>query len=134
MYMKFSTDVQDKYIVLALAEVNLNSIVAPALKSEFVRLATAEGAKKSLILDLSPVQFVDSSGLSAILTAERLWKNAGFSFILTGVNSGSVRKLIEISRLDNILTIVPTIEESVDLVFMEQLERELEADGSTDEL
>lgn len=133
MYMKFSTDVQDKYIVLALAEVNLNSIVAPALKSEFVRLATAEGAK-SLILDLSPVQFVDSSGLSAILTAERLWKNAGFSFILTGVNSGSVRKLIEISRLDNILTIVPTIEESVDLVFMEQLERELEADGSTDEL
>lgn len=45
--MKFSTDVQDKYIVLALAEVNLNSIVAPALKSEFVRLATAEGAKKA---------------------------------------------------------------------------------------
>ena len=41
------------------------------------------------------------------------------------MNSESVKKLIEISKLDSILTIIPTIEEAVEYVHMEDLEREL---------
>ena len=80
-----------------------------------------------LILDISDVKYVDSSGLSAILTGHRIWKAIG-SFILTGVESDSVKKLIEISRLESVLTIVPTVDESVDYIKMEQLERGLEAE------
>lgn len=124
--MKFSID-KDKdgrYAVIKLEEKNLNSIVAPDLKSEFVILAN-EGFN-NLIFDLSAVEYIDSSGLSAILTANRLWKTMG-SFILTEVSHPAVQKLIEISRLNSVLTILPTVSEAIDLIFMEEIERELNA-------
>ena len=123
--MEYSINKQEKYAVFSLKEDNLNSVIAPNLKSEFVILAN-EGVE-NLIFDMSGIHFVDSSGLSAILTADRLWKSLG-SFILTGVKHESVKKLIEISRLNSILTIIPTVEESIEYVFMESLERELKAE------
>ena len=123
--MKYKIDKNEKYTVLSLEEKNLNSLLAPDLKSTFVILVN-EGVE-NLILDLSNVSYVDSSGLSAILTADRLWKSIG-SFVLTGLDHPNVKKLIEISRLDKILTIIPTLEESIEYVFMEAMERELRAE------
>lgn len=123
--MKYSVNKEEKYAVFQLQEDNLNSIMAPKLKSEFVILSN-EGVK-NLIFDLSKVKYVDSSGLSAILTANRLWKALG-SFVLTGIEHPSVKKLIEISRLDTVLTIIPTVEESIEYVFMEEIEREIESE------
>lgn len=120
--MKYTVDKQERYTLLRIDEQFLNSVVAPDLKSEFVFLNN-EGAE-NLILDLSNVEYVDSSGLSAILTANRLFKAQG-SFVLTGIEHPNVRRLIEISRLDTVLTIVPTVSEAVDYVFMEDIEREL---------
>ena len=123
--MKFTLDKTDRYTILKLDEDNLNSILAPDLKSEFVFFSN-EGIR-NLILDLSNVKYVDSSGLSAILTANRLWKDFG-SFVLTGAQQPAVKKLIEISRLESILTIIPTVEEAIDYVFMEDIEKELTAE------
>lgn len=124
--MKYNIDKQELYATFQLEEDNLNSLVAPDLKSEFVILSN-EGIT-NLIFDLSKVKYVDSSGLSAILTADRLWKRIG-SFILTGVEHASVKKLIEISRLDTVLTIIPTVSESIDYLMMEKIERELNDEG-----
>ena len=77
---------------------------------------------------MSNVDYVDSSGLSAILTGHRLRKDGG-AFVVTGVNSDSVKKLIEISQLTPILNIVPTVEESVDFIKMDMLERTMEDDS-----
>lgn len=101
---------------------NLNSVVAPDLKSEFV-IFRNEGIP-NFILDLSKVKYVDSSGLSAILTGNRLWKGIG-TFILTGVKHSAVKKLIEISRLESILQVIPTNSEAVDFLYMQDLEKEL---------
>jgi len=120
--MKFSLDKQEKYSVFSLEEENLNSLLAPNLKSEFVFLRN-EGVRH-LIFDLSNVKYVDSSGLSAILTANRLWKGYG-TFILTGAAHPPVQKLIEISRLESILTIIPTVQESIDFAMMSELERQI---------
>lgn len=127
--MKYSVDKQKKYSVFRLEEDNLNSILAPDLKSAFVILSN-EGIK-NLVFDLSDVKFVDSSGLSAILTANRLWKALG-SFVLTGIEHDSVKKLIEISRLDTVLTIVPTVKESIDYIFMNEIEEQLNKEGEED--
>ncbi len=124
--MKYTIDKQDRYTVFQLDEVKLDSLIAPQLKSEFVILSN-EGVN-NLIFDLSKVEFVDSSGLSAILTGDLLWKRLG-TFILTGVDHPEVKKLIEISKLESILTIIPTLEEAIDYAFMEELERELDTEG-----
>jgi len=121
--MKYTVDKQERYTVFRLDEDNLNSLLAPQLKSEFVLLSN-EGVN-NLILDLAKVVFIDSSGLSAILTGDRLWKRLG-SFIVTGIEHPNVKKLIEISRLETILTLVPTVSEAIDYVFMEELEKELD--------
>jgi anti-anti-sigma factor len=120
--MKYQVDKQDRYVIFTLEEANLNSVIAPLLKSEFVFLRN-EGVR-NLIFDLKDVDYIDSSGLSSILTANRLWKDYG-CFVLTNINSDGVKKLIEISKLDTILTIIPTLDESIEYVFMEDIERDL---------
>jgi anti-anti-sigma factor len=122
--MKLELDKQERYTILKLDEANLNSLVAPDLKSEFIFLRN-EGVK-NLIFDMSEVKYVDSSGLSSILTANRLWKDHG-SFILAGPLAEPVKKLIGISRLETILTIIPTLQESIDYAYMEDIERSLQS-------
>lgn len=113
---------------MTLEEENLNSLLAPDLKSEFV-IFKNEGIT-NLVINLSNVKYIDSSGLSSILTGNRLWKENGL-FILTEINHVAVKKLIEISRQDSILTIIPTLEESLDYVMMDEIEKEL--NSSTEE-
>lgn len=129
--MKYSLNKEEKYTVFHLDEENLNSILAPNLKSEFI-FCRNEGVK-NLIFDMSSVKYVDSSGLSAILTANRLWKDDGL-FIITGIVHGAVKKLIEISRLESILTIIPTLEESVDYIDMEEIQNELGIEAEDEDL
>ena len=123
--MKFTVDKQERYTYLKLEESTFNSLIAPDLKSEFVFYRN-EGIK-NLILDLSAVEYVDSSGLSAILTAERLWKGFG-TFVITGLVSDNIKKLITISRLDTVLTIIPTRQEAIDYVLMDEIAREIDSD------
>ena len=120
--MKYTLDKQDHYATISLNEDNLNSLIAPNLKSEFVFLRN-EGVK-NLILDLTDVQYVDSSGLSAILTANRLWKDFG-AFVICGVKAPSVQRLIKISRLDSILSVMPTLSEAIDYIFLDEIQRDL---------
>lgn len=129
--MKYSLNKEDKYTVFHLDEENLNSILAPNLKSEFI-FCKNEGVK-NLIFDMSAVKYVDSSGLSSILTANRLWKDDGL-FIVTGIVHGAVKKLIEISRLESILTIIPTLQEAFDYVEMEEIQNELGIEAEDDEI
>lgn len=120
--MKYSVDSKDHYTLITLNEENLNSVIAPNLKSRFIVIKN-EGAQ-NLILDLSGVKYADSSGLTAILTGNRLWKDDG-SFILTGIAHPSVKKLLEISKLDTVLNIIPTLKESIEYVMLDAIDREL---------
>lgn len=119
--MKYSLDKRENYAVFTLEEDNLNSIIAPSLKSEFVFFRN-EGVK-NLVFDFAKVKYVDSSGLSAILTANRLWKGYG-SFVLAQINSPIIMRLIQISKLESILNICPTLDEAIDLVLAEEAERQ----------
>ena len=120
--MKFSVDKHEKYVLIKLNESKLNSLITPQLKSELILINT-EG-QRNIILDLSQVKFADSSGLSSLLVGHRLCKNANGSFILSGLND-AVARLVTISQLDNVLSVVPSCEEAIDLIFMEEIEKEL---------
>ena len=124
--MKFTVDKHEKYILLKLNETKLNSLITPQLKSELILINT-EG-QRNIIFDLSQVKFADSSGLSSLLVGHRLCKNASGVFILSGLND-AVARLINISQLESVFTIVKTSEEGVDLVFMEEIEKELKKEA-----
>lgn len=120
--LRFTIKSEERYSVLKVENENFNAQIAPEMKSELIVLSNK--GVKNLIIDLSDVKYVDSSGLSAILTADRLWKKLG-TFVLAGAEQPAVKKLMEISRLDSVLTIVPTVSEAVDYIYMEDIEREL---------
>ena len=120
--MNFEIEKNDKYTLIKVKVEKLDSNIAPSLKSELV-LLNSDGVK-SIIIDLSETRYCDSSGLSAILVANRLCKNAKGAFVLSGLQD-SVKKLISISQLDTILSIAQTPAEAVDMLLLEEVERDL---------
>ncbi|MBU8893433.1 MAG: STAS domain-containing protein [Bacteroidales bacterium] len=117
--MEFKIEKLEKYTLIQVMEEKLDTNVAPSLKSELV-LISGKG-EKNIILDLSNCRYCDSSGLSAILVANRLCKNANGIFVLTGLND-AVDRLITISQLDTVLNIAYSTEEAVDIVVNEDKE------------
>lgn len=129
--MKFSTELHEKYVILKLQESKLNSYIAPDLKGEFVVL-NAEG-KTCLLLDMSEVSFADSSGLSALLRANSMAENSGGLFVIFGLQP-HVEKLIRISQLERVLTILPSRQEAIEAAFMHDIESEINDDDLGDEI
>ena len=123
--MNFEIEKKEGYAVVRVMLEKLDSQISPALKSELVVLNADDF--KNVIIDLTDTRYCDSSGLSAILVANRLCKNSGGTFVLCGLQR-SVFKLISISQLDTILNITPTLQEAVDFLAMEEVERDLDND------
>ncbi len=111
--MEFKIEKQDNHTLIQVLEEKLDTHIAPTLKSELV-LVSGNG-EKNIILDLSKCRYCDSSGLCAILVANRLCKNANGTFVLTGLND-AVERLITISQLDTVLNITKSVNEGVDLI------------------
>jgi len=111
--MNFDIENRTNCAVIRVQNEKLDTHIAPALKSELV-LVSGKG-EKNIILDLKKCQYCDSSGLSAVLVANRLCKNAGGVFILCGLNE-AVERLITISQLDTVLTITDTVEDAEKLI------------------
>jgi anti-sigma B factor antagonist len=111
--MDFNIENRNNSTVVKIQSEKLDTHVAPALKSELV-LISGKG-EKNIILNLENCQYCDSSGLSAILVANRLCKNAGGTFVLCGLNE-AVERLITISQLDTVLTITESVDEAEKMI------------------
>jgi anti-sigma B factor antagonist len=111
--MEFQIEKFENHTLIKVLEEKLDTHIAPTLKSELV-LVSGNG-EKNIVLDLSNCRYCDSSGLSAILVANRLCKNSNGTFVLTGLND-AVERLITISQLDTVLNITGTIEEAQKLI------------------
>lgn len=104
--MNFEIDKHPVFTVVSSTEDKLNSLNSPELKAVFVQLNRDN--VNSIILDLSQTSYCDSSGLSAILTANRLCKDTNGKFVLCGLQP-NVQKMIQIAQLDRVLTIEETL-------------------------
>ena len=109
----FSVDKNPKFAGVHVKVERLDSSISPNLKSTLVVL-NAEGFR-NIIIDLANTRYCDSSGLSAILVANRLCKNSGGMFVLSSVQE-TVKKLISISQLDSILNISPNYKEAEEML------------------
>ncbi|MDX9757966.1 MAG: STAS domain-containing protein [Bacteroidota bacterium] len=111
--MKFTVDNENGLAIFHLHENRLDATNAAEAKSEFLILCQTN--IEVLILDFSEVTFCDSSGLSAILLAERQLRERDGGIIVVDGN-GKVRTLFEIAKLTDIIPLVATIEEARDLI------------------
>lgn len=94
-----------------------NLIIAPSgridssTSSTFDRhLSTAiDRGDTRLVIDLSELEYISSTGLSAFLSAAKKIKAAGGRMALTGINS-RIRLVFEMSGFLRLFPIFPTIE------------------------
>ncbi len=63
--------------------------------------------QKNLVLNLSQVNFMDSSGLSVLLSGKRVTEEAGGSFSICGLQ-GYVNNLINLTNLNKTISVYAT--------------------------
>jgi anti-anti-sigma factor len=100
--MHFETQKNGAAVTLKLKEKKLDSAISPQLKGEFLILCKPK--VETLIVDLADVDFCDSSGLSALLIADRKMKEHGGKVQLINVHK-KVSSLLRISMLDRVFEI-----------------------------
>lgn len=109
--INFELKKQGDIAIFKLNEKRFDASIAGIVKGEFTILLHTEDVKK-LIIDLSEVDYCDSSGLSAILLAFRiLQSNEGH--IRLASPTKNVKTLIEISQLNRVLQICNTVNEAI---------------------
>ena len=104
--MKFEISKNTQHTIIKLRERKLDVSVSPELKGEFILLCRP--TLKSLVVDLTEVEFCDSSGLSALLIAERQMRGHGGKVSLVGVHK-KVMALLKISQLDRVFQILDSL-------------------------
>src|SRR5437870_13565191 len=65
-----------------------------------------------LVVELSQVDYFDSSGLAVLINGMRDMEDYGGIFILAGVRD-EVRPILETARLENFFLIFPTVDEAL---------------------
>ena len=98
--MGFITEEQKGVTIIKIAEERLDSLIAPQLKSEILFLSN-DGVDKILI-DLSDVNYADSSGLGSFLFGIRQMKRNNGQLKLYAANE-RIMSLVRIARLDKVL-------------------------------
>lgn len=97
--MDFLLEEVDDIKVLRIKEERLDSNLAPDLKTQLLVLNKQGGR---VIIDLSNTQYIDSSGLGALLLGLRQAKEAETQFAICGAQK-RVKNLIHIAHLDKVL-------------------------------
>lgn len=120
--MNFTIEDKGKYTSVVSNVEKLDTTCAPELKSELVYLNKT--GVRNIIIDLTATRYCDSSGLSALLVANRLCKSVNGTLVVCGLQE-PVRKLVQISQLESVLSITPTSSEAVDLLYMEEIEKDI---------
>ncbi len=109
--MNFEIKHIDDITIFKLNERKMDSTISGLLKGEFTILSQAENIRK-LIIDLNDVEICDSSGLSALLLAQRQIREKGGAIRLINVNE-KIQNLIKISFLENVLPICTSQQEAI---------------------
>ena len=85
-----------------------------ASASEFKQILTdaVEAGDRILVVDLSNVPFVDSSGLGALISGMKATRLAGGDLRIAEVGD-QARLILELTSLDKVMKIYPTVEEAL---------------------
>ena len=107
--MKLSSKETGGVTVVALAGSVLGGPDATALNDILHKLS--EQGKKNIVVDLSGVETMNSSGLSMLITARTTMKNAGGDLKLSGA-SKKIETLLVITKLSNVFELYPSVKKA----------------------
>ncbi len=110
MELSFTEDRPKKGIAVLSVEGRLNAVTAGELKDKLKRLVSE--SVYHIVLELAGVTFIDSSGLSAIVSGLKSVREHAGSLKLVGL-SPTTKRVFELTRLDRILEFYQDVEEAI---------------------
>ena len=96
------------HVVPLKGEIDLH--VSPTVASSLA--GAAEKRPKQIVVDLTDVTFVDSSGLAVLIHGMQNVQEYGGKFAIVGLQE-NVRPIFEIACLDQVFQIFPTIDDAL---------------------
>lgn len=126
--MQFKIDTKEKIVIFRLEEAGLDAKMAADFEKTV--LATPNLETSNLILDLHSLQSAAPEALEAIFTVYQHRYDHGLSAAVSGLNKVLTAQLSE--QHPEMLNIVPTESEAIDMVMMEDFERELDSEMNND--
>lgn len=102
--MKLAHETKGKVVIVKPLERRMDALVATDFKKQMESFMN-EG-QTLFVLDLDQVEFVDSSGLGAVITCLKLLGGRG-DLVIAGVNEG-IMSLFKLTRMDRVFQIFPT--------------------------
>ena len=102
-------DLDSHEVVEVRGEVDVHS--APQLRDRLIEVI--DGGKPSVVVDLSSLQFIDSTGLGALVAALNHATAAGTKFQLV-CQADRLLKVFRITGLHEVFAIHPTVEEAIE--------------------
>jgi anti-anti-sigma factor len=91
--------------------------------------ADLTGGPRRVVVDLSDLEFVDSSGVKMLVAAARAVEDAGGTFVVAGPTA-TVRRVFDILHLADVLTVVETRQAALDeIARSEPIEARREGSG-----
>ncbi|NNC96038.1 MAG: STAS domain-containing protein [Chitinophagales bacterium] len=111
--MELIQEVQNNITVIQLEGNVLSDADSKVILSKVQE--SIDDGKNDVIFDLSKTRFVNSSGIGALITSMTKARKAGGNMVLACVPD-SVSKLLEITKLDGIVTQVDTVSDAKALI------------------
>jgi anti-sigma B factor antagonist len=109
--MNFSIENRNKIVIFTVKQRHLNSESSAQFKAELLILCQPD--IDALVLDLSTIEIVDSSGLGGLLLAHRQLKEHAIPVVLVGVGD-MLRMLLGLSQIDKLFDYANTVEEAIE--------------------
>jgi len=106
----FDLKIDNDLAVFKLNEKRFDAAIAGMIKAEF-SIVLSEDIKR-FVIDMSQVEYCDSSGLSALLLAFRILQARDGEVKIANPQK-SVKTLIEISQLNSILPYYNSVDEAI---------------------
>lgn len=107
--MKMTSKEQGNVLILHLAEQRLDARCAPAFRAQL--LERIDAGSLLIVIDFSKTDFVDSSGLSALISSIRRMGPKG-GLAISGAK-GAVRSLFALTRMDLVFPMHDTVDAAV---------------------
>ena len=108
--MELNAEYVGEIAIVTLSVEYLDASTVKEFKTDMAQYT--EGDAKKVLFDLSTLQFIDSSGLGAILSCLRKLNDSGGELKLCGMTK-SVRSLFELVRMHRIMDIYDTRDDAI---------------------
>ena len=108
--MEFDTKTEELLRIVSVKDARIDAAVAIEFK-DGMRAQTDDGPDL-IVLDLSNVEFIDSSGLGAIVAAMKSL-GAERRLALAGLTP-SVERVFKLTRMDSVFHVFPTLDGALD--------------------